>query len=717
MVREDKAAWKASYFEKIIALFNEYPKAFLVGVDNVGSKQMQEIRQAMRGHGEILMGKNTMIRKAIRGHIQHNPALEKLLPHIVGNVGFVFTHEDLTDIRNKLMENKRGAPAKAGALAPVDVKLPPQNTGMGPEKTSFFQALQIPTKISRGTIEILNEVHLIKVGEKVGASESALLNMLNIQPFSYGLVVQQVYENGNIYSPEVLDMTNDELRSRFQQGVANIAAVSLEIGYPTKASIPHSVVNAFKNFLAVAAETDVSFKQAEKLKEYLADPSKFAVAAAPAAAAAAKPAAAESKKKEEVKEESEDSDMGGFGLQTCRSQRGRYCLGCSNPSAEGEDGEDGGDEHVERGIDFVLNHRLQEMNCYEDQATFKGYIKGYMKKVVEHMEKNGKSKEDVDAFKKKIQGWIVSLLNKDRFKNLQFYIGENMAEGRGEGQVAIVEYREEADGENPYLMLIAAGIDEERLEKVLCSDFLQQCKLLLTSPKTSASTRSKLRLVLFNIAVHNLSIRRFLAGELQLCGAVFHCLQISLSEQLGPQNLIDVLRLLQVLTYEKSLILGSWTNDLTNFLTSECGSKYPEEDEVEWRPYCCAILSNLVSRSKSFCSKLKKSSSFKRLCKKLLDLLQNNSRMVVISCLVLIGYLDERTRDVIFSSQNASQTFFCIFNVLGSGEENLMTIHIAVDLLLRLVISNSTPLLLHPLPKTLHLTVFSINQSKELAVC
>lgn len=94
--------------------------------------------------------------------------------------------------KTALKEEFQGAPAKAGAIAPCDVKLPPQNTGMGPEKTSFFQALQIPTKISRGTIEILNEVHLIKEGEKVGASESALLNMLNIQPFSYGLVVRQV---------------------------------------------------------------------------------------------------------------------------------------------------------------------------------------------------------------------------------------------------------------------------------------------------------------------------------------------------------------------------------------------------------------------------------------------------------------------------------------------------------------------------------------------
>ena len=61
----------------------------------------------------------------------------------------------MVDVRDKILENKVQAPAKAGALAPVDVKIPPQNTGLGPEKTSFFQALSIPTKISKGTIEIL----------------------------------------------------------------------------------------------------------------------------------------------------------------------------------------------------------------------------------------------------------------------------------------------------------------------------------------------------------------------------------------------------------------------------------------------------------------------------------------------------------------------------------------------------------------------------------
>jgi len=315
MGREDRATWKKKYFVRIANLFNEYPKCLLVGVDNVGSKQMQEIRHVMRGHGEILMGKNTMIRKAIRGQVGEQPQLEKLLPHIIGNIGFVFTNDDLGDVRKKLLENKRGAPAKAGAIAPCDVNLPPQNTGMGPEKTSFFQALQIPTKISRGTIEILNDVFLIKTGDKVGASEAALLNMLNIQPFSYGLAVQQVYDEGSIYAPSVLDMTVDELRKRFQEGVCRVAAISLGIGYPTKASIAHMVANAFKNLLSVAAVTEVTFTEAEKLKEYLADPSKFAAAVATSKPTSAAPAA-ESKKEEpeaEAKEEESDEDMG-FGL-------------------------------------------------------------------------------------------------------------------------------------------------------------------------------------------------------------------------------------------------------------------------------------------------------------------------------------------------------------------------------------------------------------------
>ena len=117
-----------------------------------------------------------------------------------------------------------------------------------------------------------------------------------------------------MFSPEILDIKPDDLRAKFLSGVQNVAAISLQIGYPTVASVPHSIANGFKNLLAVAAASDVEFKEAKTLKEFLKDPSKFAAAAPAAAPAAAKPAAEKKEdKKPEKKEESEEEDMG-FGL-------------------------------------------------------------------------------------------------------------------------------------------------------------------------------------------------------------------------------------------------------------------------------------------------------------------------------------------------------------------------------------------------------------------
>jgi len=315
-VKEDRSTWKAKYTMRLTQYLDEYPKVFIVGADNVGSRQMQKIRVSLRGHAVILMGKNTMMRKTIRGQISKNTNLEKILPHVYENVGFVFTKEDLSSIREKLLENKVAAPARAGAIAPVDVTIPAQVTNLGPEKTSFFQALQIPTKITRGTIEIINDVHLIKVGDKVGASEAALLNMLNVSPFSYGLIIRQVYDSGSCFEPAILDIKPADLRAKFTQGIQRLAAFSLGINYPNQASAPHLVLGGFKRLLALAADTDVEFEQAKTLKEFLKDPSKFAVVAAPASAAPA--AAGKAPAKEEPKKapepESDDDDMGGLDI-------------------------------------------------------------------------------------------------------------------------------------------------------------------------------------------------------------------------------------------------------------------------------------------------------------------------------------------------------------------------------------------------------------------
>lgn len=109
---------KVEYFSKLRELLEEYKSIFIVGVDNVSSQQMHEIRKALRGDAVVLMGKNTMVRRAIRGFLSELPEFEKLLPFIRGNVGFIFTNGDLKDIREVIVSNVVAAPARAGAIAP-----------------------------------------------------------------------------------------------------------------------------------------------------------------------------------------------------------------------------------------------------------------------------------------------------------------------------------------------------------------------------------------------------------------------------------------------------------------------------------------------------------------------------------------------------------------------------------------------------------------------
>jgi large subunit ribosomal protein LP0 len=309
MVREDKI----EYFKKLTSLLQEYSKGFLVSVNMVGSKQIQDVRMQMRGKGELLMGKNTMIRKCIRDNLEEMPHLAELLENIGGNTGLLFIKGDFAEISDILKANIKGASARAGVVAPIDVEIPKGVTSLQPTETSFFQALNIPTKITKGAIEILNDVDLVQKGSKVTPGASALLQKMGIKPFAYGVEVECVFENGSCYSPAVLSITDDDLTASFQAGLQQVASVCLASDYPTLVSVPHSIINGYKNVLSISLATDYTFPLAEKIKAFLSDPE--AMAAAAAAAASSAPAAAGASAEaapveEEEEEEEEEEDMG-----------------------------------------------------------------------------------------------------------------------------------------------------------------------------------------------------------------------------------------------------------------------------------------------------------------------------------------------------------------------------------------------------------------------
>lgn len=263
---------KKTYKAKLENYLRDYQKILIVSANHVGSHQIQQIRMTLRSKAQLLFGKNTLIRMILRSFIEEDPRIENLLEQVKGNCGLIFTNEDIKEIRDVIIQNRVPAKARPGDFAPNAVEIPSGSTGLDPGQTSFFQALNIATRINRGQIEITNNVYLIAKGEKVGSSECALLSKLNITPFTYGLELEQIYDDGSAFDPEILDLTNAQLISKLLNTIRVIAAIGLHIGIPNMATLTHSFAKTFNKLLSIAIQTDIIFKEAEPYKEYLADP-------------------------------------------------------------------------------------------------------------------------------------------------------------------------------------------------------------------------------------------------------------------------------------------------------------------------------------------------------------------------------------------------------------------------------------------------------------
>lgn len=326
-VSEKRRAKKREFIKKIYDRASKHKQIIIVTLLNVGSNQVQQIRQKLlQKGGELIIGKNTVIRKALSLRTGAVPAdhedsqyfsrygppiasLDKLSELCHKKIGLIFTDEAVFELKPIVEGNKIETAAKVGTIAPCDVIIPPGPTGLDPSQISFFHALKISTKIQKGQIEIVKEFKVCQKGKAVSNSEATLLQKLSIKPFSYGMEIISVYDDGSVLTPEVVAISPAEILRKFQHGASNITALALELGIPTEASVPHMIANAFKNIAAISLETSYKVPEVEALSH----------AAAPAHVEKPKEDKKEKEKekpkekpKEEEKPVEEDVDVGGL---------------------------------------------------------------------------------------------------------------------------------------------------------------------------------------------------------------------------------------------------------------------------------------------------------------------------------------------------------------------------------------------------------------------
>nr|UXY87110.1 60S acidic ribosomal protein P0 [Cryptomonas sp.] len=263
MKNQKKIYRKSQYFEKLNYLFSKYTRILLVNTSNVNSNQIQKCRKDLSDNSVMVIGKNTLIRKALRYQLKKNPDLEDFYSYISGNVGLIFSEIDPFEIRKILESNRIPAPAKPGQVSQCDVTIPAGPTDVPPEGTSFFQALNIQTKIQKGQIEIQNPVTILTKGQIVGSSEASLLHKLNILPFSKELTIKQIFDLNTCYGPSVLDMKSEDILGTVAQKVHDLSCASIIINYPDIGYLKNSIKKVLTHIFCLAGQINYKLKEVD----------------------------------------------------------------------------------------------------------------------------------------------------------------------------------------------------------------------------------------------------------------------------------------------------------------------------------------------------------------------------------------------------------------------------------------------------------------------
>lgn len=306
----------------------------LVNVEGVGAKQLQGIRDNLRGSATIKMARNTLMIRALQD--VKKKGIDGLIEHVSGPVAFVFSNQDPFVLSKFLSENKAAAPAKGGQIAPKDIVIPEMNTGVAPGPfISELAALKIPSRVKGGVIHVTADTVAVEEGETISNAMAAMLGRLGIEPMELQLKLIAAHSDGVVMTTESFDVDLSELLARFVLGHQYAVNLTVNAAYPTEDNIV--VLLSMASSEAKNLALNISFFTPDMLNEFLskANAEAFALAGVlaekdpeaipseiltqiqttPAAAATTvTDTAPEKKEPEEEEEEEEEATVGLGGL-------------------------------------------------------------------------------------------------------------------------------------------------------------------------------------------------------------------------------------------------------------------------------------------------------------------------------------------------------------------------------------------------------------------
>ncbi len=272
--------WKIDSVEELTTIIKESKMIGLVNVEGVGAKQLQGIRDSLRGSAVIKMSRNTLMIRALGKSTKKG--MKDLIEYVTGPVAFVFSEQDPFVLSKFLSENKAAAPAKGGQISPKDIIILAMNTGVAPGPfISELAGLKIPSRVKGGSIHITADTVAVKAGDVISNAMAMMLSRLGIEPMELQLTLIAAYSDGEVLTADSFVIDLEALFSQVLLGHQYAVNLSVNTGIPTEETMP--LILAKASIEAKGLVMTIGFFVPEMLNEFLSKANSEALALAMAA--------------------------------------------------------------------------------------------------------------------------------------------------------------------------------------------------------------------------------------------------------------------------------------------------------------------------------------------------------------------------------------------------------------------------------------------------
>jgi large subunit ribosomal protein L10 len=245
---------KKTAVEQLSRELKEYSVIGMLDMFKLPAKQLQEIRDSLKGKALIKMAKKNVIKLAIENAGMEN--LQKLEGVIKNQPALLLSNVNPFELAGVIEASRSSASAKAGDIATKEIMIKAGPTSLKPGPViGELQRVKLPAGVEGDKIVIKNDTVIVKEGGEITKPVAEVLMKLGIEPIEISLNMLAAYDNGTIYGSDLLFIPKERYENDLITAYKNALGLALGMDFPVPEALPLMIAKAYREAMAIAYNT------------------------------------------------------------------------------------------------------------------------------------------------------------------------------------------------------------------------------------------------------------------------------------------------------------------------------------------------------------------------------------------------------------------------------------------------------------------------------